>query len=55
MPSGSGDICYAGSDGALVTGWQEINGKLHCFDDSGVMLYDTIKDGRYINMYGEVQ
>lgn len=55
MTTGNNDICYAGADGALVTGWQEINGKLHCFDDNGVMLYDTIKDGRYINLYGEVQ
>jgi len=55
MEPGNDGILYAGPDGAMVTGWQEIQGKLHCFDENGLMLYDTIKDGRYINMYGEVQ
>lgn len=51
---GNNSIIYAAPDGELVTGWHEINGTLHCFDENGVMLYDTIKDGRYINIYGEV-
>ena len=45
---------YADSDGRLVTGWREINGTLRYFDEQGHMLYDTVVDGRYINIFGEV-
>ena len=45
---------YAGADGRLAVGWQEVFGVLHYFDADGHMLYDTVQDGRYINIYGEV-
>ena len=45
---------FAGEDGKLAVGWQEVFGVLHYFDEEGRMLYDTVKDGRYINIYGEV-
>ena len=45
---------YAGDDGRLVTGWQVVFGVLRYFDEEGRMLYDTVQDGRYINIYGEV-
>ena len=46
---------YAGEDGKLLTGWQEIEGILYCFDEKGHMLFDTIKDGKYINIHGEAE
>ena len=45
---------YADGDGRLVTGFREINGTLRYFDEDGHMLYDTVQDGRYINVFGEV-
>ncbi len=45
---------YADNNGKLVTGWRRINGTLRYFDEYGHMLYDTIQDGRYINIFGEV-
>ena len=45
---------YAGADGRLAVGWQEVFGVLHYFDADGHMRYDTVQDGRYINIYGEV-
>lgn len=46
---------YAGEDGRLATGWVELEGAQHYFDQKGHMLYDTIQDGRYINVYGEAR
>ena len=51
---------HAGPDGALSVGWTVIKGDqentetLHYFDENGHMLFDTVVDGRYINMNGEV-
>jgi len=52
--TGTKHFYYADKDGKIVTGWQQINGALHYFDEEGRMLFDTIQDGKYINQYGEV-
>ena len=44
---------YANENGVIQTGWKEINGVLHYFDEKGHMLFDTVKDGKYINIQGE--
>ena len=56
IPDGDGTYTFlADSEGRLVTGWTEINDSLHYFDEKGHMLFDTIQDGLYINMFGEVR
>lgn len=35
--SQTGTVCYAADDYSLLTGLQTINGRLYCFDSSGVM------------------
>lgn len=40
------DWYYVGNDGAMVTGWQLINGDWYYFDNDGVMAHDT-KIGEY--------
>ena len=44
---------YAQADGRLAVGWTRVDNTLRYFDEKGHMLYDTIVDGIYINLYGE--
>lgn len=48
-------IYYAGEDGKIALGWQEIDGALHYFDREKGMLSDVVQDGKYINPYGEAE
>ena len=45
----------ATEDGSLARGWVQRDGVLHYFDERCHMVYDTVVDGRYINIYGEVR
>lgn len=46
---------YAGEDGRLAVGWTRVDGVLRYFDEKGHMLYNTVIDGIYINLYGEAK
>ncbi len=48
-------VIALGEDGAMVTGWYELEGALHYFDENGYMLVDTVVDGRYLNIYGDAR
>lgn len=41
VDAGNGQKFFAGLDGRMVTGWQQINGAAYCFADNGILVTNT--------------